>query len=162
MSAAGIIPPLLLLSVANGAPVIAGLLLQDRFNRPLDGGICLADGRRLLGPSKTIRGIAAAIVSTALAAPLVHFSFVTGALVGFWAMAGDLCSSFIKRRCGLASSAGAPGLDHIPEALLPLWFLDSQMRIQWTELALIIFAFALLDLFLRQLLHLVFPGIRSR
>jgi hypothetical protein len=41
-------------------------------------------------------------------------------LVAFMAMVGDLLSSFLKRRLGLASADKAIGLDHIPEALLPL------------------------------------------
>jgi CDP-2,3-bis-(O-geranylgeranyl)-sn-glycerol synthase len=35
-------------------------------------------------------------------------------------MAGDLFSSFVKRRLHLASSSMAIGLDHIPESLFPL------------------------------------------
>ena len=35
-------------------------------------------------------------------------------------MAGDLLSSFVKRRMGVAPSGKATGLDQIPEALLPL------------------------------------------
>src|SRR6478736_778738 len=37
-----------------------------------------------------------------------------------FAMAGDLFSSFVKRRLHLASSSMAIGLDHIPESLFPL------------------------------------------
>ena len=35
-------------------------------------------------------------------------------------MAGDLFSSFVKRRLHLVSSSMAMGLDHIPESLFPL------------------------------------------
>ena len=35
-------------------------------------------------------------------------------------MAGDLFSSFVKRRLHLPSSSMAIGLDHIPESLFPL------------------------------------------
>jgi CDP-2,3-bis-(O-geranylgeranyl)-sn-glycerol synthase len=35
-------------------------------------------------------------------------------------MAGDLVSSFVKRRVGLPSSSQASGLDQVPEALFPL------------------------------------------
>jgi hypothetical protein len=35
-------------------------------------------------------------------------------------MAGDLLSSFCKRRLGRAPSSRATGLDQIPESLLPL------------------------------------------
>jgi len=38
-----------------------------------------------------------------------------GTLVATFAMAGDLFSSFVKRRLHLASSRMAIGLDHIPE-----------------------------------------------
>jgi CDP-2,3-bis-(O-geranylgeranyl)-sn-glycerol synthase len=41
-------------------------------------------------------------------------------LVGVAAMAGDLFSSFTKRRLGLAPSSMALGLDQIPESLFPL------------------------------------------
>jgi CDP-2,3-bis-(O-geranylgeranyl)-sn-glycerol synthase len=36
------------------------------------------------------------------------------------AMAGDLFSSFLKRRLGLAPSSRATGIDQIPESLFPL------------------------------------------
>jgi CDP-2,3-bis-(O-geranylgeranyl)-sn-glycerol synthase len=41
-------------------------------------------------------------------------------LVAITAMIGDLLSSFIKRRMGIAPSDRAIGLDQIPESLLPL------------------------------------------
>jgi len=43
-----------------------------------------------------------------------------GTLIATFAMAGDLFSSFVKRRLHLASSSMAIGLDHIPESLFPL------------------------------------------
>ena len=43
-----------------------------------------------------------------------------GVLIATFAMAGDLFSSFVKRRLDLASSSMALGLDHIPESLFPL------------------------------------------
>ena len=36
-------------------------------------------------------------------------------------MAGDLFSSFVKRRLNLAPSSRATGLDQIPESLFPLF-----------------------------------------
>ena len=41
-------------------------------------------------------------------------------VVGSFAMAGGLFSSFCKRRLGLPSSSRASGLDQVPESLLPL------------------------------------------
>lgn len=111
---------LLLLLVANGAPVVAKKLLGATCARPIDGGARLFDGRPLLGRSKTWRGLAAALLATGLAAPLLGLPVSLGALIGAGAMAGDLLSSFVKRRLGRAPSSRALGLDQIPEALIPL------------------------------------------
>ncbi len=109
----------ILLAVANGAPLVAKKLLGDHLVYPVDAGRLLNDGRPLLGASKTIRGVVVGVIAATLAAPLLGFSWTTGLLVGAVAMAGDLISSFLKRRMGLAPSAGAFGLDHIPESLFP-------------------------------------------
>jgi len=111
---------LILLVVANGAPVIAKNVLGDRLNAPFDGGLVLYDGKPLFGPTKTMRGIVAALLATLLAAWLMGLSWEFGALVAAFAMTGDLLSSFVKRRMTLPSSSMALGLDHIPESLLPL------------------------------------------
>ena len=47
---------LLLLGVANSAPIAARRLLGDRWAAPLDFGLNFVDGRPLLGRGKTIRG----------------------------------------------------------------------------------------------------------
>jgi CDP-diglyceride synthetase len=111
---------LLLLAAANGTPVLAKALLGDRLARPLDGGAVFVDGRPLFGPSKTIRGIVLSLLATPLAALLMGLSWQLGVVVAALALAGDLLSSFVKRRIGLASSSMAIGLDQIPEALFPL------------------------------------------
>ena len=85
---------LLLLGVANFAPILAARFLGTRFDVPLDGGLTLPDGRPLFGPGKTLRGVLAAIVCTAGAAPLVDTDALLGAALGAGAMAGDLLASF--------------------------------------------------------------------
>ncbi len=110
---------LTLLTVANGVPVIAKRLMGRRWSWPLDGGCRFLDGRPLLGESKTVRGLVLSIVTTGVAALLLGLDVSTGFLVGAAAMAGDLLSSFVKRRLGLISSSQATGLDQIPESLLP-------------------------------------------
>jgi len=110
---------LVLLAVANGTPVIAKLL-GDKFAASLDGGAPFGDGRPWFGPSKTIRGFVLAVLATTGAAVLLGLGWKMGVLVGTMAMAGDLLSSFVKRRLGLVPSSQAIGLDQIPESLFPL------------------------------------------
>jgi hypothetical protein len=110
---------LILLTLANGSPVVAKLVLGRHFAGPLDGGAKFIDGKPLLGRSKTVRGLLIAIVVTAAGAALIGLDFRIGLLAGAAAMAGDLLSSFVKRRLGFAASARATGLDQIPESLIP-------------------------------------------
>jgi len=111
---------LTLVVVANATPVVAKKLLGKEFAWPLDGGVAFVDGRPLLGSSKTIRGIVVSLVVTPIAAALIGLGLEVGILVATTTMAGDLLSSFVKRRLGLRSSSMAIGLDQIPESLLPL------------------------------------------
>ena len=111
----------LLLVIANGTPALLGLVLGPRWNLPLDFNHRFLDNRPLLGPSKTLRGLLGALLVTALLAPLFKLSLLDGASFALLAMLGDLCSSFIKRRLGFASSRSVPLLDQLPESLLPLW-----------------------------------------
>lgn len=112
---------LLLLIAANGSPVVLAKLLGKHMNWPVDGGWQLADGQRLLGKSKTWRGLISAAVTCALLSWLLGHGWLFGLVFGVLAMLGDLCSSFIKRRLRIKASQRATGLDQLPEALLPLW-----------------------------------------
>lgn len=111
---------LFLLALANGSPVIAKRILNNHCSWPLDGNVKFFDGRPVFGASKTIRGILVSIAITSAAAPLIGLPLKIGLLVAIMAMAGDLLSSFVKRRLGLQSSSRAIGLDQLPESLLPL------------------------------------------
>jgi CDP-2,3-bis-(O-geranylgeranyl)-sn-glycerol synthase len=111
---------LILIAVANGTPVIAKKLFGDLLAYPLDSGITLFDGRPIFGPSKTLRGLVLALVVTPLVALAMGLSWQLGLLVACGTMAGDLFSSFVKRRMGRDPSSMALGLDQIPESLFPL------------------------------------------
>jgi CDP-diglyceride synthetase len=111
---------LILLALANGVPVLAKKLLGGRLSYPLDGNLSFVDGRPLFGRSKTMRGVVLGILASAAGAPLIGLEPEIGILVGSLAMAGDLVSSFVKRRLDLPPSSRASGLDQIPESLLPL------------------------------------------
>ena len=109
-----IVQILVLLTVANGTPVIARKLLGSALSYPLDGGIAFLDGRPLFGPTKTVRGFLLAVTATIACTALIGLGWNVGAVVGGVAMASDLLSSFIKRRMGLPPSSMALGLDQIP------------------------------------------------
>jgi CDP-diglyceride synthetase len=111
---------LVLLTLANGTPVIAKKVFGDRLAWPLDGGLGFIDGRPLLGGSKTLRGLVLSVLAAGLGGALIGPGWRIGLVVGATAMAGDLLSSFIKRRLGSRPSSQAIGIDQIPEALLPL------------------------------------------
>jgi CDP-archaeol synthase len=111
---------LILLTLANGTPVITKDILGERFASPIDAHAKFVDGRPLFGCSKTFRGILLSILVTSAFAPLVALSWRVGALVASVAMAGDLFSSFLKRRINLRAGDRATGLDQIPESLFPL------------------------------------------
>lgn len=149
---------LLLLITANGSPIVARNLLGSRFDRPLDGGKVLANGQRLLGVSKTWRGLIAAVLATGLLTILIGWPWQVGVCIGLFAMLGDAASSFIKRRLGMASSAMAPGLDHIPESLLPLLACKPLLQLSWPQVLLLSLGFMVANFALSRLLHRL--GIR--
>ena len=151
---------LALLTVANSAPIVAKRLLGARWNAPIDAGKRFVDGEPLLGPSKTWRGLAAAIVACALAAPLLGFSVDQGALAALLAMAGDAVSSFSKRRLRIAPSDQAFGLDQVPEALLPLLALRAGLDLSWMLVAGVTLAFLLFEIPAAWLSHRM--GLRDR
>lgn len=137
---------LLLLGVANSAPIVAKNLLGPRWSAPLDAGLHFVDGRPLLGPSKSVRGVIAAVAGTALAGVLLGFSLGLGAAIGAWAMLGDALSSFVKRRLEVAPSDRATGIDQIPEALLPLVMVRGALDLQVLQIAAITLVFFLVEI----------------
>lgn len=151
---------LILLTVANGTPVVVKRIFGDRFAFPLDGHVKFIDGRPLFGPSKTVRGFLVSIAATALAAPLLGLDLSVGLTVGMAAMAGDLLSSFMKRRIGLASSSRATGLDQIPEALLPLLACAQALSLTIADVVAGTAAFFLGEVVLSRLLFAV--SLRDR
>ncbi|HEV7994901.1 MAG TPA: CDP-archaeol synthase [Stellaceae bacterium] len=148
-----IIRLLVLLLLANGTPMMAGRLLGTRLAHPIDGGLEFLDGRALFGRSKTIRGVVLAILVTIAGAPLVGFSWRIGLLTSSLAMAGDLFSSFCKRRLGLTPSSPAVGLDQVPEALFPLLACTGPLSLTLADVAAGVVIFFVGELLLSRLLY---------
>jgi CDP-diglyceride synthetase len=144
---------LVLLVVANGAPVIAAWVLGSRWAQPVDFGASLPDGRRLFGTSKTWRGLAAALIACALCGPLLGYSLGFSLVFAALAMIGDLVSSFLKRRRGLAPSDQCLGLDQLPEAILPCAFAVQVASLPWWWLVLLPLVFMALELLVSRPLY---------
>jgi CDP-2,3-bis-(O-geranylgeranyl)-sn-glycerol synthase len=151
MNVAQILILLLLVTTANITPVIVRLLLGRRWNAPLDAGLGLPDRRPLLGPGKTVRGVIASLLATAAMAFVLGSSPAAGAGFAGLAMAGDICSSFVKRRLGFASGHPAPLLDQLPESLLPLWLMQPVIGGTHTEILVAAAGFTVIDLVLSRL-----------
>lgn len=148
-----ILEALVLVIWANGAPVVAGLLLRRYFAQPLDGGRSFSDGRPLLGHAKTWRGLGAAVLTTPLVAIALGLAWWIGLIAALGAMAGDLASSFLKRRLGRLPSQPVWLLDQLPEALVPVLLLIPVLGLSALQAAVTVIAFALIDLVLTPVLH---------
>ena len=148
-----VLQSVLLISLANGAPVVAKKFLGARLAFPLDAGARFFDGQPLLGPSKTIRGVVASVGATAVAAPLFGLSFAAGAVVALLAMIGDLFSSFVKRRLKFPSSTQAIGLDQVPESLLPLLVCKEALALTSIDVVIGVGIFVLGEMVLSRLLY---------
>ncbi len=142
-----------LLTVANGAPVIAKSVLGSRWDRPVDGGLRFNDGRPLFGSAKTIRGLVASVLATTLCAPLLGFGAGTGFTIGASAMAGDLASSFIKRRLDVPPSSRMTGVDQIPESLVPLLICRKALALDLTDIIAVVALFFVGEVLLSRLLY---------
>ena len=145
---------LALLAVANGAPVIVKDILKERLASPLDGGAkFFIDGRPVFGSSKTYRGIFFSILVTSACAPLLGLGWEIGALVAGLAMAGDLFSSFVKRRMNLPAGGKAIALDQVPESLFPLLACRAVLPLTALDIAAGVVIFFVGELLLSRLLY---------
>ena|SRR5579864_8397152 len=153
MQALQILKILVLLALANGTPIAAKKILGARFSFPLDAGKNLWDGRPLFGPSKTVRGILVSIIITTACAPLIRLDITVGAIAAVAAMAGDLFSSFVKRRLNYPPSSQAIGLDQIPESLFPMLACRDALSLTIVDIALGVVIFFVGELVLSYLLH---------
>ena len=144
---------ILLLLVANGAPIIVKNVLKNRYNQPIDRGKPLADGHPLFGYSKTWRGLLASVTATMSAALLMDISAQQGAVFGLAAMSGDLLASFTKRRLGYSESSRTRGLDVIPESLLPAMVLQLPLGLGWLDIVTVVSVFFLIEVWLSPVLY---------
>ena len=150
----------LLLFLANGIPILARKLFGTRLAAPLNSHRRLSNGHHIFGPSKTWRGVLLSIIGTSLGAWLLGLGVYIGALIGLFAMLGDLMGSFIKRRLGMPPSSMALGLDQVPESLLPMLICMPLLDIDWTSVLIVVSCFFIGELLISRLLYSL--NIRDR
>ena len=137
---------LLLTIVANTLPWAASRALPHRWTASLDCGLRLRDGRRLLGDHKTWKGLAAGVLGCGLTAWLVGPGLAVGAGFGALSLTGDALSSAVKRRLALRPGTEIPGLDQLPEALLPSIVLAEALGLGAADILASALAFLALDI----------------
>lgn len=146
--------PLLLLVIANTSAWLAARVFGAEFAAPLDFGMTLRDGTRLLGGHKTWRGLIIAALACGMVTQSLQLGLLRGAVFGTLALLGDAASSFVKRRLRLPPGIEVLGLDQLPEALLPLLILQRPLDLGFIECLIIAATFTLLDIAAEKLCHL--------
>lgn len=125
MQALYLFAPLLVASAISG--IVLRFDLLSALKRPIDAK-WMFRGRRLLGDSKTWRGVAVAVVGCVVTVAVQKYllvgvldgialvdyrhtnELVFGFAMGAGAMLGELPNSFVKRRLGLAPGAAPRGV----------------------------------------------------
>ncbi len=85
-------------------------------------------------------------------APLIGLDLTIGAIVAGAAMAGDLFSSFVKRRLNFPPSSQALGLDQVPESLFPMLACRDALSLTIADIALGVGIFFIGELILSRFL----------
>jgi hypothetical protein len=129
---------LLLLLVANTAPLIFGVLFPNMRRWPLDNGRRFTDGRPLLGGHKTFWGLFSGIGAAGFISLLTGLPLSKGLLIGLASLLGDLLTSFLKRRLGLVEGETAYLFDHLLEGALPLLLCKPLFSISWSLLLVLL------------------------
>lgn len=132
---------IILLFAVNIAPPILAVLLEDKWNWPLDGNRKFVDRKPLLGTHKTIRGVVGSIATGILLSLLLGLSPILGFCIGFLSMLGDALASFFKRRFKLASGTAVPILDQLFEGLFPLLFVKYYFSWEWIPIIVLLLFF---------------------
>lgn len=144
---------LILIIIANGAPILVRMLLNQKLNTTVDFGFKMADGNPVFGASKTWRGILATLLITPVVALIFNYPVEIGILIALGTISGDLFSSFVKRRLGMAPSSKALLLDQIPESLIPVLMMIQIFNLSLLGVLLIVFVFVVIDVIITYFLY---------
>ena len=145
------LPALLLLVAVNSSPVVIAWLLRDRYSWPIDLNVYWSDHRPIFGAHKTWRGLIVAVLVGAGVGSALSIGWHVGSIFAMLALAGDLLSSFVKRRLGQPNGGRVPLIDQLPEALLPMIGLRSPLGLNTVSLFGTAAVFTVLDLIFSRL-----------
>lgn len=134
---------LILLWAINLMPVLLAYIFEERWDTPLDGHRLFMDGKPFFGSHKTIRGVAGGIMTGAVLGVVLGFPLWVAAGSGFMSMAGDLLSSFIKRRLGMDEGSDFPVMDQFFEGALPFIIIAPFYTLDPVEYGLLILVFVI-------------------
>jgi len=144
---------LILLLATNGAPVLAAFIFRSYGALPVDLGKKLQDGYPVFGSSKTWRGLTSALFASCILSMLFGYGAWFGLVFGTLAMTGDLISSFVKRRRGLQASDRSPGLDQLPESIIPSIYALVVLGLEWWWAILLPLSFMLIQILISKPLY---------
>jgi predicted MPP superfamily phosphohydrolase len=133
---------LTLLWVINFVPPLLTYLFEDKWSAPLDRGYHFPDGKPLLGAHKTFRGLFGAVAAGTVGGLIFGFPWWLGLGAGLLSMAGDLASSFIKRRLRISSGEIVPVLDQGFEGLFPFFMIRPSLSLGAGEILLLLVLFS--------------------
>ncbi|SFM45801.1 CDP-archaeol synthase [Thermodesulforhabdus norvegica] len=132
----------LFLSLVNLSPPLLAFFFGSKYDAPLDGGRKFWDGRPLLGPHKTIRGVLGGVVTGVFISPFFGWGILEGTALAILSMLGDLITSFIKRRANLPSGSVVIGGDQFLECVMPALFWKYKMNISLFYFVIAVTAFS--------------------
>jgi len=139
----------------NGLPPLVGILVNDRFNQPIDGGRLWLDSKPVFGSHKTIRGLFASLLGGTALFSLLGVAWWCAALAALLAMAGDLLSSFIKRRRTLASGEDVVILDQFFESFFPVFFLNFFVSLSLIQFCTVLICFIFIAYWFSRFQHYI-------
>jgi len=123
----------------NGAPVLFG------GGRPIDSGRYLADGERIFGDHKTVRGLVSGLLVGVVVGlfEAYFFSaelFLLAVLASLGALAGDLAGAFVKRRLRIKPGRPLPLVDQLDFVVVAILFLLPAFNLSLATILIVLVA----------------------
>jgi len=119
---------LLIIIAANSAPPLLAAFCPRTCRNRIDCGMHWRDGRDLLGSHKSRDGVMAGFLAGSACGLLLGVPLLMATAAAASSMLGDLFTSFLKRRIGLADGGDVHLIDQVFEGAFPLllarWFYD--------------------------------------